>query len=301
MPWHATPAEVAATAAVHGAAVHGEPFPETVIGRPHSHSSLVRVTWDEDAELGLFIRCRDCREGFDRFFVEVEREQPTERLLALTATHFARAHPEVDFTPEAVWHTGNRVENRVATFMPMLPQLGASIICDCCPQGASRVFLTPPPCGDARRLAVLLSDHPELLERTLDFGSREQAEYLEAWDRRLLQQRDRQRALERARAQARQPEHDPLKQALIAIMHERVAHGELITHVIKDLDRQSKEDPTGFACAVGMAISSLADFRGSATEAEFAQATSKLLGAVPTAAERTLWDLWTASADESPG
>ena len=203
----------------------------------------MRVTWGEDPELGLFIRCRGCPEGLDRYFIEVERERPTERLLARAGGHFAHDHPDVEFSPARIWHVAQRPVARLSTFMPMVPQLGASIICAHCPDGRNHVFLTPPPYGDARRLAWLLSEQPELHSQTRGFTSAERVAYLEARDRGLLPQREAdegRRALKRLRTESTPAEPPLLEQALKTILRERVAAGEPITPGIEALHSSSK-------------------------------------------------------------
>lgn len=288
------PSEVVEAAATHGSEAHGAPFPPSSIGPPHSRAERIRITWAEHPELGLYITCRDCPESFGRYFVEVEREQPTPRLLALIAGHFGREHPEVSFTPDRVWHLAQQVPDRLATFMPMVPQLGASIICACCREGSDRVYVTTPPYGDGRRLRWLLSEHPKLRSRTLGFSSREQADHLEAWDRGLLRPDARagRQALELARHKQGSRKPDIVKDALATILRERVNAGKGVTRVIEDLAAQSMSDPAGFACAIGMAIPTLARSRSEQTDAEFADQVRGWLDKEPTTSNTTLWRLW---------
>lgn len=278
-----------------GEEAHGAPFPRSAIGQPRAQAERTQVTWAEDPELGLYITCRLCPEGFDRYFVEVERQQATPRLLALIADHFAHKHPDISFAPELVWHVAQRPAAPLATFMPMVPQLPASIICACCPEGMNHIYLTVPPYGDARRLHSLLSQHPELREQTLGFSSRDQADHLEAWDRRLLERPDPRagrRALERAREKTHTGQPDMLKDALARILLERVKAGEGITSVINDLAQKSLHAPTAFACTVGMAICELARSRGDESDLEFAARVTAWLLKPPTSSVTTLWRLW---------
>jgi len=295
MPRRPVPAEIAEAAAEH-ARTHGiDEFSERLLGRPGARSSTVTITWDADPQLGGFIRCRRCPDGFDHYLVAVEREEPTEHLIGLIVQHFAAQHPEVDFTPQAIWHDRNRPQEPLASFMPMVAQVGASIICAHCPEGMNHVFLTPPPYRDARRLHYLLSHHPELREQTRGFSSREQADYLEAWDRRLLQERERhagRAALRQAKAKTKTADLTRTEQALASILRQRVNQGERITPVIEQLARQAKHDPLAFTCAIGEALPELAGRMQNATAREFAADVTSHLGERPTIHERRLWEIW---------
>jgi hypothetical protein len=296
MPRHNTPADVASAARAHVRARHNEELPDVEIGRPTARAKTVRLTWAEDEELGLYFDCRRCPDGFRRYYLEVERAQPTERLYVRAATHFAEQHPEQPLAPQALWHEGNRPEGPLASFLPMMPQLGAGIVCQLCPQGMNRIFLTTPPYGDARRLQHLLSEQPELYEKTRGFESRERAEYVDAWDRGELQRRDRfagRQALARA-ATEREP-RDARQEVLVALLLQRAPDGKGITRLIDELDWLALKDPVAFSCELATAIPGLAELAGNVARDDLARAVARHLGCgegkYPTTNASELWRL----------
>jgi len=296
MPRRSVPDEISGAAAAHVQDRHGEELRPEEIGRPTARRSAITLTWAEDEELGLYFRCRRCLEGLDRYFIEVERQQPTERLARLAESHFQEQHGQ-PLPLEALWHEGNRPTQPLATFMPMVSQLGASIICHLCPQGMNRVFLTPAPHGDARRISALLSERPELYELTRGFSAKEQAEYVEAWDRGELQKRDRlagRRALAKATAERKQL--DAREQALSRLLLARAPDGKGIKGVVEELDSLSLEDPVEFACQLATAIPGFAELAGKIAREQLAAALARHLGCseglYPRTSETELWELW---------
>ena len=299
MPRYRIPEELLAAASAHVSVEHQLELVPEEIGRPTARKDSIRLTWAEDGELGLYFICRRCPDGFDRFYLEVEQQVPSERLWRRAATHYAEAHPDRPLAPEALWHEGNRPGKPLATFMPMTPELGASIICHLCPQGMNRLFLTSAPHGDARRTRYLLSARPELREQTRGFSSREQAEYVEAIDRGVLQQQNRlagRRALGRAAAE-RRPQ-DVREQALADLLLARAPEGRGIKQAIEGLDRLSIRDPAAFAGELATVIPGFAELVGNVAPEQLAAALASHLGCAegtyPATSESELWKLWAA-------
>jgi hypothetical protein len=206
-------------------------------------------------------------------------------------------HPDAVFSAAALWHDGNRPPQRLATFMPMTPELGGSIICQLCPQGMNRIFVTEAPYGDARRIRFLLSARPELREQTRGFDSREQAEYVEAFDRGLLQRQQRlagRRALGRAGAERRPV--DPRQQALARLLLARAPDGTGITSVIEELERLSIEDPVGFAAELAAVTPGFTAPVGNVSRELVAAGVAGHLGygagSYPTTSKSELWKIW---------
>lgn len=297
MARRALPDDVRRAIGEHAHEVHGiEEVAEPEIGRRGSRRATVNFTWEKGDEFGPSFRCRHCQQGLDRYFVEVGREEPSERLLGLADAHFRLQHGR-SLDPAALWHAGNRCKERVATFMPMTPQVGAAILCARCPQGMNRIYLTEAPSGDARRIRALLRERPELREQTRGFETKEQAEYVEAWDRSLLQERDRlsgRRALRRAAAAGREPAL--LDSALERLLLTKAPGGRGITQAIRELARLAREEPVQFTCEVGRELPALAEPARSVPPQEFALAVARFLGEAdgryPTVSERKLWELW---------
>jgi hypothetical protein len=298
MPRRSVPDELSRAAVDHVRDRHQEELRPEEIGRPAARRSAITLTWAEDEQLGLYFRCRRCPQGLDRYFIEVERQQPTERLARLAESHFQEEHGQ-PLPSEALWHEGNRPSEPLATFMPMVAQLGASIICHLCPQGMNRVFLTPAPHGDARRIAALLSERPELYEQTRGFSQREQAEYVEAGDRGELQKRDRlagRRALGKAMTERKQL--DAREQALSRLLLARAPDGKGIKGVVEELNSLSLEDPVEFACQLATVIPGFAELVGNIAREQLATAVARHLGCseglYPRTSETELWELWAA-------
>jgi hypothetical protein len=194
----------------------------------------------------------------------------------------------------------NRPAERLATFMAMRPERGASVYCELCPTGMNRVRLTPQPYGDARRIALLLLQRPDLLERAEGGSSLEQSQLVEAWDRGLLKEAERRfarRALERAR-RGGGFEDNPLERALQEILARRVEGGEGISKVVEELAWLSKDHPIEFTCRVGRELSAFSDLAEQLPPLEFAGAVAWFLGfsegVYPRVGERKLWNIWGA-------
>jgi hypothetical protein len=296
MPRRTIPSEAEASARAHFRADHEEELTARRIGKPTSRRASIDVTWDEDERLGSFILCRRCPEGYGRYFVEFDRLDPTERVMALLAAQFKRTH-RYELPREAVWHDANQVAEPLVTFIPMSVRFGAGFSCHVCPQGMNTVYLTPPPYGDARRIRYLLRKREDLRETTQAYTPREQAEYVEAWDRGLLQKRDRlagRRAL--ARAHAQQTELDDRQAALGELLLVRTPDGAGISAVVAELHALALQDPVAFSCQLAQAIPGFAQVAGELPEPDVAQAVACFLGyeegRVPTTNASELWEIW---------
>lgn len=100
---------------------------------------------------GLGGRASRCLGGFNRFLVEVDRDEPTHRILPLIDAHFARDdHPPF----RGLDNLGTRAHpTRFGSPCYVSPHAedGASLGCRTCKRvGRNPVMLSQPPYGDAR-------------------------------------------------------------------------------------------------------------------------------------------------------
>jgi hypothetical protein len=183
-----------------------------------------------------------------------------------------------------------------AIFIPMLVLIGAGIICRECPEGLNRVYLTPAPYGDARRIRYLLRVRQDLREETRGFSPLEQGEHVEAWDRGELQLRERlsgRRALARA---ARKREDSALEQALGLLLLKRTQAGAGITTVITELHELSIASPIAFAAELATILPGFSELADSVAPDNLASAVAGSLGLkddnLPGANRTQLWRIW---------
>ncbi len=298
MPRRAVPEHVLRAIGAHLLEAHGiEELDPGEIGAPTARRNTITVTWQNDPEQGAFIRCRRCQPGRDRYYTEVDAPEPSPRLLALIRDHFAREYAIAELAAEAIYHQGNTTtEERLATFMPATPHIGASIICKPC---EGRIYFNLAYYGDARWTALTLSHNPELWTETRGLSPAEQAEYVEAWGRGELQKaahKRAHRALSQARAQRQTRERDPLEAALQRHMLEQTGAGRGITEVANELLRLSTAEPVEFTILVGRQIPVLAELEELKPPEAFARDVVEFLrlpkGSWPSIKKRKLWDLW---------
>lgn len=143
------------------------------VGKLRSRAPSIQVIWhDGVAWTDAWFLCRRCREGFRRYLVEVDRDQPTRRMLRLVAAHFAvPGHPP--FRGREDLGTRDRPHrDQLAFYVPPHAEAGASLICQTCKRvGRNPVGLTPPPYGDARRLRLVQRRRSDLTMRMLEWKS----------------------------------------------------------------------------------------------------------------------------------
>ncbi len=278
---------------------------EREIGRRNSRLALRSIVWEPAAdERGPTFRCGRCPSVFGYFYVDLYAPVPTEGALPLVRGHFAQAHEIAELPLEEIAYEGNIGPGKKAVWLPMTEQLGAGIVCLLCPEGMNRISLADPPHGDARRLGLLLQQHPEQWRELRRRTPVEADEYLQAWDRELVdtgaEPRDVRSALRRA--SARSPEERNLRErALERILHEGVEEGARITALIKELVALSREDATGFAVRLGRAIPEFVEFRAENNDEDFIAFTVKYFGASSPdelgVSESTLWRIWRSTKD----
>jgi hypothetical protein len=297
MPKQPLPEDVRLAISRHLEAKHQLPFDDGEVGRRAVKRSL-QVIWRPGADdEGPSFQCRRCRPGFDRYFVEVEAEAPSARILELIRDHFRRAHGTGLSTAE-IYYRGNDVAEPAAIFLPLMPSLGAGIICKRCSQEGQRVFVTEPPYGDARRLLYLLQTQNRWAE-VATLPTPEQAAYLEAVDRGLLQQRqlaEARQALRRSRMPTSTPPRDALARAIQLMLRARVEAGEPITPLIRRVERYSRERPAQLAALIAPQVYANRAATGMAPRELTKRVAAELgfaSGRLPRLSERRLWALWT--------
>jgi hypothetical protein len=186
---------------------------------------------------------------------------------------------------------------------------GAGIVCKLCPGGGSRIFLTDPPHGDARRHRYLRLRYPELLRGPQHRGPRELADYMDAWDRGLVATgatTDTVRnALEREREIDLSKEPSLLERALGRLMLDGVAAGKNISTLIRGLRKLAWDKPNALAILLGRTVPQLAQYESTKSAEDFVASIETVLQiSVPRdlrVSERTLWRIWArAKADSAP-
>ena len=293
------PGDIRDAIGAHLLAAHAIPVLDLAeVGKTGSRSKTLLVVWhDGDEWTDAWFDCRRCPAGFDRYLVDVDRDQPTHRILPLIAAHFDCAHPPF----RGVEDLGTRLQPRsdqLALYVPPHAEAGASLLCQTCkPVGRNPIMLTTPPFGDARRLYVVKRRHPELGMRMLAWSSTNQAAYLRALDEGRLDPTpaDARNALRPPQALA--TDLPILHQALLALLIARTTGGVGIDAVITELDVLSREDPTAFACQVAEGLVELGlitDHPGRAHDlAEHVRLTLGLpVGQYPKTSKPTLYRLW---------
>jgi hypothetical protein len=207
--------------------------------------------------------------------------QETHGLAALTRVEIKYRGDESSPAQKAIWNPG-----QVWT--------AASFGCTLCPPGTLIPQSPGVHFGDANRNAIVLSENPQLQTAIFHLPPEEQAEYLEAFDRGLLDETyaaETRRQLERARRAkaARRPSEQRV--ALTRIMNERTVAGDHISSVIHWLAGLSRDNPEHFTFIIGqgLGIVSMED-----DVSKGAQRTEEFLGVSswPSAAESTLWNYW---------
>jgi hypothetical protein len=160
-------------------------------------------------------------------------------------------------------------------------------------------MLTPPPFGDARRLAYVERRHRDHASRIADRPSRDRAAYWQALDEGVLDPTaaDVRAALERRRQPVASHSTPLLHQALLALLRHEHAQTGRIDPTIRDLAERSRADPIGFTCLVGeglVLLDLLADQPLRATERadQVRQRLGLPIGRYPTASYTTLYRIW---------
>jgi hypothetical protein len=273
------------------------------VGKPGSRSRAIRFVWHDGAEwTEAWFVCRRCPEGFDRYLLDVDRDQPSDRILPLIRNHLARHDVDLEGAEELSTRALPR-EGAKAYYYPPHARDGGGITCPTCKaRGENPITLTTPPYGDARRLHHAWRIRPSLHLPLADFASSDRAVILDALDRGLLGQRldpaEARRALTRNQHPRAQPaQSSDYSSALARVMDDRVAAGERISHVISHLAQLADTDPVAFSCQVGEHLPAL-QHQTALRPAEFARLTNLALGrnadTAPTISTATLWRIWTS-------
>lgn len=278
---------------------HGRALTPEMVGASTARRSAAIATWDPGSgdEGGASFLCRECPDGFNRFYVEVDTAAASPRLLARMKEHFATEHG-VEIDAGAIYHEGNKKEGTRATFIGASPARGAEMICRDCPPGRDLVVLADPPRGDARRIRHLLRTEPTLRSRARRGYTKELAEYVVAWDRGLLLDRELEegaRALRQAKPRKHGDQWLLRQRALVAAVYARQQTGETATEALTELGAMAEREPVAFLCALGEGLSALADAADEMPPSKFAAAVATYLGLKATApllSERTLQRYW---------
>ena len=294
----ALPTDVLPAVGLHLEAAHGIAEPRRdEIGGWTSRRDAVMVIWKPGGAEGPIFRCRRCPEGLDRYLVDVYATVPTERALPRIREHFRETHRIRELPLGDIAYEGNTGPGKKATWLSATPDHGSGIVCHLCPDGQNRLFLTHAPHGDARRIHRLLEIHPELWNETRGLSTKQQAEYIEARDRGLLQRRGHRDASEALNSAATpRSDAEPLNGALRRILSARVQAGEKITHVIESLAELAAESPVDFSYAVGRELPGLAELAQHTPPELYAEVIARFLllpeGSYPSVSKRRLWTLW---------
>jgi hypothetical protein len=276
-----------------------------------SRSTALRVVWhDGPGWTEAWFVCRRCPAGFDRYLVDVDRDQPTHRILPLVEAHFADDdHPAFRGLKDLGTRAHPR-QDQLALYVPPRAEDGASLLCQTCKQmGRNPVMLTQLPYGDARRLRLVQRRRTDLGLRMHDWCSQDKADTLNALDQDLITHPDlddARAALARARTPVPRRGRTRLNDALTLLLDRRTDQGEPIDAVITELALLSETNPVDFACQVGEALISLGVLADEKMHPrDFADQVRRALelpeGRHPTTSRRTLYRRWRALREASPG
>ena len=296
------PDNVVASIREHSHGQHGVDCLElSEIGRRNTRTAVRSVYWvPAKDERGPTFRCSRCPAGEDLYYVDLGALAPTRGVLPLIRRHFAEAHSLSELPLAEIAFEGNTGPGRKAVWLPMTEANGAGIVCKLCPEGGSRTFLTDPPHGDARRHRYLRLQYPELLRGPQHRGPRELADYMDAWDRGLVDTgatTDTVRnALEREREIDLSKEPSLLERALGRLMLDGVAAGKNISTLIRGLRKLAWDNPNALAILLGRTVPQLAEYESIQSAEDFVASTETVLQiSVPRdirVSERTLWRIW---------
>jgi hypothetical protein len=298
------PQDILDAIAAHLATRHpGTELDMDEIGK-QSRSTALQVIWhDGPGWTDAWFVCRRCPAGFDRYLVDVDRDQPTHRILPLVEAHFAADdHPAFRGLQDLGTRSHPR-KNQLALYVPPRAEDGASLLCQTCKQvGRNPVMLTQLPYGDARRLRLVQRRRTDLGLRMHDWCSQDKADTLNALDQDLINHPDpkaARAALARAHTPIPRPGGNRLNDALTLLLDRRTDQGEPIDAVITELALLSKTNLIDFACQVGEALTILNVLADEKMHPrDFADQVRRALelpaGHHPTTSRRTLYRLWKA-------
>jgi hypothetical protein len=285
----------------HWAAHSLEQIDLALVGKPGSRSTRLELVWHDGSEWQeAWFRCNRCHPGFDHYLVEVERPEPSHRILPLIQAHLATHQVELDGAEE-LGTTQRPNPTQKAFYYPPHARGGASLTCPTCKQrGFNPVVITDPPYGDARRLNHVRRKHPALALKLSNWPSSEQAAYLDALDQGLLDRPDpvaAKQALRNSHRPAPRTRRSLKNEALVAWMDEREATGESPARFIEDIADQSDTNPIGFAGELGLQLIRLGVIQRTPNETpkDLAERVRRVLslpiGKLPTVSGRSLYRL----------